>query len=71
MFSDDLFDRRVPEAGTNAPLHAKYGVDVSKGAIVVVRPDGYVSASVQLNADGFEALNTFFDGFLTGVKAKL
>ncbi|ORY84725.1 phenol 2-monooxygenase [Leucosporidium creatinivorum] len=71
VFSDDLFDRRVPEAGINAPLHKKYGVDVSKGAIVVVRPDGYVAASVQLNADGFEALNTFFDGFLTGVKAKL
>jgi hypothetical protein len=61
---DDIFDRRVPEAGTNAPLHVKYGVDVDKGAIVVVRPDSYVGAVVALSEDGFEGLNRYFAGFL-------
>lgn len=64
IYSDDLRDHHVPEAGKNAPLHAKYGVDVNKGAIVLVRPDGYVGAIVSLDADGFEALNAYFAGFL-------
>ncbi|SGZ32377.1 BQ5605_C040g11865 [Microbotryum silenes-dioicae] len=64
IYSDDIFDKRVPEAGSNAPLHAKYGVDVKKGSIVVVRPDGYVGAITSLDADGFEALNAYFKTFL-------
>lgn len=68
IYSDDIFDKRVPEVGTDAPLHRKYGVDLNKGAIVVVRPDGYVGAVVQLNADGFSALNAYFQGFLLGRK---
>ncbi|KAL8290074.1 hypothetical protein RQP46_003013 [Phenoliferia psychrophenolica] len=64
IYSDDILDHRVPEAGKNAPLHTKYGVDVTKGAIVVVRPDSYVGAVVSLNEDGFKALDAYFAGFL-------
>lgn len=31
-----------------------------------MRPDGYVGAVVPFNQDGFEALNAYFAGFLTG-----
>lgn len=65
IYSDDIFDRRVAQAGTDAPIHTKYGVDRKQGAIVVVRPDGYVGAAVELSEDGFEALNAYFAGFLT------
>ncbi|KAM0747470.1 phenol 2-monooxygenase [Meredithblackwellia eburnea MCA 4105] len=64
VYSDDVPDHRVPEAGRQHPLHVKYGVDVNKGAIIVVRPDSYVGAVVSLNEDGFEALNKYFAGFL-------
>jgi Phenol hydroxylase, C-terminal dimerisation domain len=43
IYVDDLFDRRAAEAGTHAPLHAKYGIDPERGAIVAVRPDGEAS----------------------------
>lgn len=65
IFSDDIPDIRVPEAGFNAPIHTKYGIDTQKGAIVIVRPDGYVGAVVALSEDGFEAANAYFAGFLT------
>lgn len=64
IYSDDLFDKRVPQAGTTGAIHVKYGVDVEKGAIIVVRPDGYVGAVVGLNENGFEALSAYFAGFL-------
>lgn len=67
-YADDLFDKRAIEAGTKGALHHKYGIDPSKGAIVAVRPDGYVGAVVSLNQDGFEALNTYFKGFLLSTK---
>lgn len=66
VYSDDLFDYRVASHGTKAPLHAKYGIDVSKGSIIAVRPDGYVGAVVELSEDGFEGLNKYFAQFLTG-----
>ncbi|KAK4050697.1 hypothetical protein OIV83_003423 [Microbotryomycetes sp. JL201] len=69
IYSDDIFDRRVASAGTDAPIHTKYGIDRTQGAIVVVRPDGYVGAAVQLSEDGFEALNAYFAGFMTPVGA--
>lgn len=68
VYSDDVFDRRVAEAGRTHPVHTKYGIDPTKGAIVVVRPDGYVGAVVTLNEDGFEALSTYFAGFLKATK---
>lgn len=45
-------------------MHAKYGVDVKKGSIIVVRPDGYVGAVVSLSEDGFDGLNAYFAGFM-------
>ncbi|KAI5477274.1 phenol 2-monooxygenase [Pseudohyphozyma bogoriensis] len=64
IYADDQFDWRVAEVGKKAPLHAKYGVDVNKGSIIVVRPDGYVGAVTTLNEDGFKALDSYFAGFL-------
>ena len=68
VYSDDIFDMRLKECGTYAPLHAKYGVDVEEGAVVVVRPDGYVGAVVELTEDGFEAINAYFAGFMISRK---
>jgi hypothetical protein len=64
LYADDVHDRRI---GTEAKaaLHAKYGVDTAKGGIVVVRPDSYVGAVVPFSADGFEAINAYFAGFLS------
>jgi hypothetical protein len=67
VYGDALFDRRVPEAGTNAPLHRKFGVDMQKGAVVVVRPDSYVGAVVELSEDGWLGLNGLFFSFVLGV----
>ena len=47
-------------------MHEKYGVSVDKGALVLVRPDGYVGAIVTLDEDGFEAMNAYFAGFMKG-----
>ncbi|KAJ7680981.1 phenol 2-monooxygenase [Mycena polygramma] len=69
LYGDALFDRRVPEAGTNAPLHHKFGIDMQKGAIVVVRPDSYVGAVVELSEDGWLGLNDYFAGFLNETSA--
>ena len=69
LYADDLPVWRVPQAGENAPIHTKYGIDPAKGGIVVVRPDGYVGAVTSFDKDGFEALNQYFAGFLTGAGA--
>ncbi|SCV71893.1 BQ2448_4587 [Microbotryum intermedium] len=63
IYSDDIFDRRSPTPD-NAAMHGKYGVDVEKGAIVCVRPDGYVGCVVTLGREGGEALGQYFKGFL-------
>ena len=60
----------MAEVGTNAPLHAKYGIDTAKGAIVAVRPDGYVGAVVTLDDAGFQALDAYFAAFLHTGAAK-
>ena len=64
VYSDDQPDRRVGSGSIKTALHAKYGIDTKKGAIVVVRPDGYVGASVTMDQDGYEALGMYFAGFL-------
>jgi len=64
MYGDNIFDKRVMEAGTNAPVHKKYGIDTSIGAIVVVRPDGYVGLAVNMNSEGIQTLEQYFAGFL-------
>ena len=66
VYSDCIFDQRVQEAGTDAPLHKKYGIDENKGAIVVVRPDGYIGAVVPLESEGWLALADYFEAFLIG-----
>lgn len=63
--ASDTTHRRVQDAGINAPVHRKYGVDTSKGAVIVVRPDGYVGAVVDLNERGFKAIDAYFAGFLS------
>lgn len=63
IYSDDLPDRRAPQNAT-AKLHAKWGVSTDKGAIVVVRPDGYVGCVTSLDAAGFDGLNAYFAGFM-------
>ncbi|GAA5935296.1 hypothetical protein JCM1841_006699 [Sporobolomyces salmonicolor] len=67
VYSDDIYDRRVGK-DAKAALHAKYGIALDKGAVVVVRPDGYVGAVVSLNEDGFDALNAYFGGFMKGMQ---
>ena len=42
--------------------YAKYGIDERAGAIVVVRPDGYVGTVAPL--DGVPFLNAYFAAFL-------
>ncbi|RUS25416.1 FAD binding domain-containing protein [Jimgerdemannia flammicorona] len=43
-------------------VHKKYGVDVAKGAIIVVRPDGWIGACIELQ--NFQALDEYFGRFL-------
>ena len=43
--------------------YSKYGIDEELGAIVVVRPDGYVGLVTAL--EGVEDLNACFKQFLT------
>ncbi|TRM69607.1 FAD binding domain-containing protein [Schizophyllum amplum] len=49
--------RRHPGGG-----YEKYGIDPSRGAVVVVRPDAYVGAIAPLQEGG--VLKGYFDGFL-------
>ncbi|KAF2638060.1 phenol 2-monooxygenase [Massarina eburnea CBS 473.64] len=60
VYADDVWDQRVPDA--KAAAHAKMGLSEEDGAIVVVRPDGYVGVVVKLVEGGgtAEALNMYF-----------
>lgn len=40
--------------------HARYGVDIQKGAVVVLRPDGWVATATVLAASAAEELETYF-----------
>lgn len=63
VYADDLWDARLP--GEQAPAHVKMGLDETNGGIVVVRPDGYVGCSIQLE-DGnvsADALDAYFTSF--------
>ncbi|KAI2613277.1 FAD binding domain-containing protein [Hypoxylon sp. NC1633] len=60
-----LFKIFVDEQGYNTPhghAYDKYGVDPSQGAVVVVRPDHYVSKICALGEIG--SLAEFFGGFM-------
>jgi hypothetical protein len=43
-------------------IYERYGISRSKGALVVVRPDGYVGAIAPL--DDLAALDVYFAGFM-------
>lgn len=42
--------------------HEAYGVNVEKGAVVIVRPDGWIGCCADVGDR--EAVETYFDGFL-------
>jgi hypothetical protein len=64
VYADDLHDEKVPTA--KSPAHAKMGFGDSEG-VVVVRPDGYVGAIVELQEGKgtIQALNEYFGAFCT------
>lgn len=41
--------------------HSRYGVDVKKGGIWVIRPDGWVGSSITLQKSAVEELQDYFD----------
>jgi phenol 2-monooxygenase len=43
-------------------IHERYGISRSAGALVVVRPDGYVGIIAPL--DELAALDAYFSGFM-------
>lgn len=66
IYADDTIpDIRVPQARFAA--YEKLGLDVEKGGIVVVRPDGHVACTVRLvEGNGtVDALNEYFSAFST------
>jgi phenol 2-monooxygenase len=44
--------------------HLRYGISAEKGAVVVLRPDGWVGAVVELDGSAGEKLKRYFGGFL-------
>ncbi|KAF2083875.1 3-propionate hydroxylase [Saccharata proteae CBS 121410] len=44
--------------------HQRYGVDAGKGAIFVLRPDGWVGTAVELKEDAVQELEAYFSRFL-------
>jgi phenol 2-monooxygenase len=47
--------------------HRRYGVDVNKGAVFVLRPDGWVGTVVQMDEGASMKLETYFNRFLVGI----
>jgi phenol 2-monooxygenase len=44
--------------------HEAYGVDTSSGAVIVIRPDGFLGTAIRLGADSWKDIDSYFDGFL-------
>ncbi|PIL30436.1 hypothetical protein GSI_07623 [Ganoderma sinense ZZ0214-1] len=57
-----LLDDEEVQGQSGGGGYAKYGIDLHAGAIVVVRPDGYIGTMAPL--DGVAFLNSYFAGFL-------
>ena len=55
----------TPSLAGDGDIFDLRGIDRGVGALVVVRPDQYVSLVLPL--DGFQELNKFFDGFMKPV----
>ena len=65
IYADDIWDAQLPDA--KAAAHAKMGFEQDKGAVVVVRPDGYVGCVVRLveGSGTVDALNKYFGSFVS------
>ncbi|RDX51328.1 hypothetical protein OH76DRAFT_1555070 [Lentinus brumalis] len=61
-YSKVLFDDCDLQGRSGGGGYVKYGIDDHAGAIVVVRPDGYVGMVTRL--DGVKELNRYFGSFL-------
>jgi phenol 2-monooxygenase (NADPH) len=48
----------------NQTAHARYEVDVKKGAVVVLRPDGWIGTGTMLGIEAVKELATYFSSFL-------
>ncbi|ABN65582.2 phenol 2-monooxygenase [Scheffersomyces stipitis CBS 6054] len=44
--------------------YEEYGIDKEKGAVVVVRPDGYVSLVTEFGISGLKEIDAYFDKFM-------
>ncbi|KAI0016573.1 FAD binding domain-containing protein [Xylariomycetidae sp. FL0641] len=60
-------DQETPGAVGSGNAYTGYGVDRSKGAVVVVRPDGYVGLVTRLEREGWEEVKKWFDGVVRAV----
>ena len=62
-YADDVPDIRVIDA--EAAAHAKMGIDIEQGAVVVARPDAFVGCVVRLveGSGTVDALNSYFSAF--------
>ncbi|KAI9667833.1 MAG: hypothetical protein M1821_000652 [Bathelium mastoideum] len=65
IYADDIWDANLPDA--KAAAHAKMGFNQDRGAVVVVRPDGYVGCVVRLveGSGTVDALNAYFATFVS------
>ncbi|CZT04764.1 related to phenol 2-monooxygenase [Rhynchosporium graminicola] len=65
VYADDVWDAQFPDS--KAAAHAKAGLDIKTGGVVLVRPDGFVAlvASLANGADAADALNQYFNSIST------
>ncbi|OBT41567.1 hypothetical protein VE00_09161 [Pseudogymnoascus sp. WSF 3629] len=59
-------DAEMRTFGANEEVYNKYGVDTTRGAVVVVRPDGYVGTICAIEDD--EGLTSYLDDCLVRVE---
>ncbi|KAF2710742.1 3-propionate hydroxylase [Pleomassaria siparia CBS 279.74] len=45
--------------------HKRYGVDVGRGAVIILRPDGWIGTVTQLGSGAAQAVGSYFKKFLT------
>ncbi|KAF8813039.1 hypothetical protein BYT27DRAFT_7158778 [Phlegmacium glaucopus] len=72
VYCDDVpvvspYRQTAPEKGLvfEHPLHAKWGVDVKVGAVVVARPDGHVGLKVPgVGVEQWMSVERYFEGML-------
>jgi phenol 2-monooxygenase len=54
----------------NFTAHLRYGIATEKGAVVVLRPDGWVGTVVKLDGNAGEKLERYFGRFLNAATAE-